>query len=500
MTDIDVSSWASTNVWRHSSGELCVRPGLRRLYTPTQGEVGARALVGGFSVVNGYTPEVWHYVFDVAQSGSLDLKLRVLDWTFQTVQVLSVNADMVPRVITCSIVEGQALICSPDFPTLFFMVGIGGVRTADSVVSTNPSTTAIPVPRGVSTVWCNRVVICDGRSMFVSDPVTATGGDVRTFVAENQNQRPGFVFGVHEGAGDSLVCVTSAGVYALESAAAAVGIVGSNGTAWRLVNHNVATSYASSCAVRGRIYGLTRDGYTLVDTEGAPETFLSEPLMPRALFTRISLEDYRSCRMYPSDEGPMVAAPTVRALHRTDTQRDLRSWWRSSTFTTVTFNVVGTLRDLDGTEMLITSTGVFAMAGDFDGEVALTSEVGAVTGSLFGAFSESNVYVTYVDIGAAVGGEDSLLSCAVRGSLKTREMPSDANGFIIDTDTWDLSIKRLTTTPVKSCRFSFGAARCAAGDDIGVEIGVQGCLSRISTQMRFEVNKAGLDGRPAVVE
>ena len=56
------------------------------------------------------------------------------------------------------------------------------------------------------------IVIADGASLYISDPVAITGGSPRTFVAQNQNQRPGLIVGVHEGANGQLVVVTSAGV------------------------------------------------------------------------------------------------------------------------------------------------------------------------------------------------------------------------------------------------------------------------------------------------
>jgi hypothetical protein len=483
---VDASSWHKVNLWTHPSGELCVRPGLRRIYTPESG----RKLVGGFSVTNSYTPEVWHYVFDVATTARLDLKLRVLDETFQTVQVLAINADVVPRVITHAIVEGMGLICSPDFPTIFFVVGVG-LRFAESVESANGTQTAIAVPRGICTAWCNRVVICDGRSMFVSDPVAATGGDVRTFIGANQQQRPGVIYGVHEARDGDLVVLTSSGVYALAADATVDQIIG--GAIWRLVNHTIATSYASSCTVRGRVYALTRDGWALVDTETDKETRLSEPLMPRALFARVSLEDYRTARLYGTDEGPLVAHDGLSAIHRTDVSRDFSSWWRSS-FAADNFLVRGTLRELDGTERLLCENGVFAMCGDFDGEIALTSAVAEVKGVLFGALPrdpEASRLVRHVDVAAAVGGTTSNLGAAVRGSAKRAALEPDGNGYTIGVSTWTQAGKRLTTTPLSSARVDFGPAACERTDDVAIEVEASGCLNRISDKLAVDFTPSG---------
>lgn len=493
---VDASTWAKANLWTLPSGELCVRPGLRQLYAAAS----LREIVGGFSVVNSYTPEVWHYVFDVSSIpsavGGLDLRLRILDEDFQTFQEMAINADRVPRVITHAIAEGMGLICSPDFPTIFFVVG-SGARFADAVDSTNTATTAIAVPRGICTSWCNRVVICNGRSMFVSDPVAATGGDVRTFVAENQNQRPGFIYGVHEGRDGDLVVVTSEGTYALAADAAATGIVGSNGSVWRSVNHTVATSYASSCTVRGRVYGLTRNGWAAIDTETDDEVRLTEPAMPRATFARVSLEDYRTARMFGTDEGPLVAVDGLLseggelygAMHRTDLGRGISSWWWSP----VAMKVRGVLRELDGTQMLLTDVGAYAVCGDFDGGTALSSGDDAVRGSLFGVLPPDptgNRLVRHIDVSAAVGGTSSSIGVSLRGSRKSGALEPDANGYTIGTSTWTQTGRRLTTTPLSSARADFGQAACDRTDDVGVEVEATGCLNRISDQLSVEFSKS----------
>jgi hypothetical protein len=490
---VDARTWSKANLWRHPSGELCVRPGLRRIYTPESG----RKLVGGFSVPNSYTQEVWHYVFDVATTGALSLKLRVLDETFQTVQVLATNVDVIPRVITHAVVEGMGLICSPDLPTLFFVVGSGTIF-ADAVDSDVSTSSVLPVPRGICTAWCNRVVVCDGRSMFVSDPVAATGGDVRTFVGLNQQQRPGVIYGVHEARDGDLVVVTSAGVYALAADATAEPVVG--GAIWRLVNHNIAASFASSCVVRGRVYGLTRDGWALIDTETTAETALAEPLMPRAVFGRVSLEDFRSARLYATDEGPLVAHDGLNAVHRTDVGSGIASWWRSS-FAADNFRVRGTLRELDGTERLLCENGIFAICGDFDGEIALTTEVAAVKGLLFAPIPpdpDEPRLVRHVDVAAAVGGTTSNLGVSLRGSRKAAALEPDSNGYTVGVSTWTQAGRRLTTTPLSSMRVDFGAAAVERTDDVAIEVEATGCLNRISDKLAVDFAKSA-SGRPGKV-
>jgi len=265
-TTVDASGWASRNLWHTPDGELCVRPGLRKFYTPDTGY----DIVGAFSLRNEYVDEVWTYVA-VRDTSTLLVSLLILDENFETFQEFRWGTAAVIRCITHAVVEGQLVIACPDLPTLFGMVG-SSVGFALSVPSDNTATTAIDVPRGIVTAFCNRFVYADGRSLFFSDPIAADGGDGRTIVGANQNQRPGIIYGLHEGAGGMLVCVTSAGVYGLDADAAAVQIVGSNGTAWRLLSHLGAHSFLSSCVHRGRVYVLTPDGYAPGDTETLEQT------------------------------------------------------------------------------------------------------------------------------------------------------------------------------------------------------------------------------------
>lgn len=318
-----VDGWSKLNVYPLQSGELAARPGLRRVQDPDTG----RKFVGGFSVLNPYTSEVWHYLFDVISATTTSLRLRIVDEDFVTWQefLLGVNVD--PRVITHAVVEGELVITSPDFDTLWGLVG-SGITYAKKVASDNPATTAIDVPRGICTSWCNRVVIANGASLFISDPVSATGGSTRTYVGQNQNQRPAPVFGLHEGAGGQLIVLTSRGVYGLDASAAAVGIVGSNGTDWRLLNHHETYTYQSSAVIRGRCFALSKAGYLLVDIENDKEEALDDLMMPRAYGPRIASNDYRAARMLAGDEGPYVAYGDALSAHAL--ADGIRSWWTTS--------------------------------------------------------------------------------------------------------------------------------------------------------------------------
>lgn len=494
----DATTWSSVNMWRHASGELCVRPGFRRIYTPS-----SRELVGGFSISNAATGELWHYIFDIATSGAKDVKLRILDEDFGVFQIFSYGADVEPRGLSYAVVQGFLLIGSPDLPPLWGGVG-SGVRLAVAVDSDSGSTVIDPIPRGIISSWNNRAVICNGTSMFVSDPVSFGGGDIRSFIGENQNQRPGAIYGLHEGGGGSLITVGSSGAYGLDSAASAVGIVGSNGSGWRLLSHAESLSYDSSCVVDGRVYALTKDGFMAVDIEDGIETPLTEPYMPRAYGPRVSLEDYRAGVLLSGEHGPITAIEDQNVAHFVDYRTEIGSFWRSSHSPT-DFRLRGILKDVDGSDMLLCSNGIFRVGGDFDGEIALSSGVATQPkGFVFApapSSPSSNNLVRAIHVGADVGAGGSHFA-AVRGHALPDASGatgiSDEDGITIGLDAWGTATKRYTTSSLQAVKFQAGELSARATDDVAIEVGASVCLTRIQPVVEVEVSPSA-PLRPAKV-
>lgn len=483
------------NMWRLKSLESCVRPGLRRIYTPDSG----KTLVGGFSYTSEFTGETWHYVFDVASTGTRNLRVQILTEDFETWQILTLNSDMVPRAITAAVVIGQIVIGGPDMPTLWGLVG-GPLRIATKVASDNPATTALDIGPGIVCSWVNRVVRAEGNSYFVSDPIAQTGGDARTYTAENAGALPGVIYGLHEGAGGMLVAVTSAGTYGLDASAAAVGIVGSNGTDWRMLNHHVATSYASSCTVRGRVYALSNDGWVPVDEESLDEVHLTDFYQSRAYGTRISLDDYRTARMYGTGDGPIVAADVVNSMHALDIVHKIASWW-TNLVTPTNFHVRGVLQAGDGEEMLLCENGIFRIIGNFDGEIALTSGVatqptGVVLGTIPGSPMDSRS-VEFLHTAADVGGAGSI-KCALQGSPKSGTPLAAPEGITIGTDAWGTTAKRYVSTPMRGARFRWSPSTCSNTRDITIEVGADGCGARLHDVIVVQYSESAVD-RPETV-
>ena len=489
MTTFDVTGWAKRNVWTTGDGSLCVRPGFRRIATPTAG----RRWVGGFSVQNPWTLEVWHYIADVSTAG-YDLVVRVFDDDFVEWQALRTGVDVVPRGFSFGVVEGEIMIGSPDMPTLWGFVG-GPLTIATKVASDNPGTTAIDVPRGIVCSVLNRIVIADGASLYISDPVAITGGSPRTFVAQNQNQRPGTVFGLHEGAGGNLVVVTSAGVYSLDPSAFAVQIVGSNGTDWRLVNRTEAFSYDSSANVRGRIYALTKRGFILADVEGGDEVRLDEPAV-QLIETRIASLDWRTSRIYAGEDGPIVAAdsPSVGATPAIHMVGLVRSWWTGSQ--EGKFTTRGVLSDVDGAPILLSDSGVWVIGGPVDG-VADDDPLESYSRPLASVFSRlpadpddnpivrrlvwAAEYFGNQDVAAVIRGQPQ--KATTTGTI-IAEVVADTRCIIIGTTSWGASGVWYQDAPLGTVRFDADFAT----PDVDLALYVYGGCRRIGERVAIETS------------
>lgn len=463
VVPFSLNDFAKRDTWTTADGQLCVRPGLRQVYAAPAGTV----IIGAFSVRNDFADEVLHYVVAYDSTNFL-VRFLILDENFATFQDFRISVTARPRVVTYVVVEGQILVCSPDFPTLWGQVG-SGLIIANAVASINTTTTALDVPRGIACKFSNRAAIANGRSLFISDPVAPTGGDLRTFVVENQNGRQGVIYGMHEGVGGALVCVTSQGTQALPVDAAAVQIVGSNGTAWQDLSHLSAYHYRSSVAHRGRVWCLTPRGLALCDVEDGDEVYPSDPIMPRLYGARAHVDDYRRCFAVGTDTGPALFSPDLALVARTDIEREVLSWWG------ITVDLVGTLHDVDGTELLVTTAGAYRVCGDFDGTTALTSETAIPAGVLAGRVATPPAQastVRHVDVAAQADGSNRV-DTALRGQQSGGVPDVNTAGLVIGTSAWGDS-RIWQPTPIAGMQGVFGDDDSTASRDVTVEVRVQG--------------------------
>lgn len=466
---VPAASLLSRNLWRNAAGELIVRPGLRRMIASTSN----RAIIGGFSVFDASCGDVFHYLFDVstAGTGGAGLRLIVVDENFVTHFTWSTGINVVPRVITHAVILDQLVIASPDFPTMWGIVG-SHITWASPVASVTNQTAIDPVPRGICTPWVNRVVIVDGRNLFISDPISVTGGSPQTFVGANQNSRPAPIYGVHQGAGGLLVTCGVDGTYALPESAAAVGVVGLSGASWEKLNHYATTAYGTTCVSRGRVAGLTTRGIAHLDVHDPQETLLVDPSVSLYYENAMEALDMRSeATVVATDAGPAVSMRND--VCRIDLSRELVSWWSDSQNPT-DFTVVGALKGISGEEYLVTKTGVYRVEGNYD---AAASTSTAANGMMYGRIAtqpSDSPTVRAVEFASAAYGANNMRA-AVRGFAgATKTLPIEPSCATIGTSSWGGSW-RWQNPPMRSAEIDFNIN----SDDVTIEVSANKCNARI---------------------
>jgi len=83
------------------------------------------------------------------------------------------------------------------------------------------------------------------------------------------------IYGLHVNSGGALIIVTSKGVYALPEDASYAGIGGIVLPIWTKLSDYECLGYNQSASFRGRVYGLTKVGYTLIDDKNTQDVFIS---------------------------------------------------------------------------------------------------------------------------------------------------------------------------------------------------------------------------------
>lgn len=474
---IDARTLAKRNIATNSAAQTAVRPGLRRLKTAS-----SLTYEGGFSVNDAQTGALYHYLVTATTSAPYSLTVIILDEHLTQLDSTTIEANAQPRVVSHGRILSHIVMGGPDLPTQWCLVG-NGVRVAEKADHETLST--IEMPQGLFASWMNRIVQADGSTLRFSVPVAITGGSPRTFLGANQVGMRGGIFGLHTGAGGMLVICTDVGVYGLDPSAAAVAIVNSSSADIRLLSHHRTTTFQSTCEVNGRVYGLTKNGFRLIDVESAPEIDLDDPLITRAFEKRISLGDYREARMFPGEGGPIIGADSIPALWVTEEQGGISSWWTAAS--DVSMKLRGVLRDVDGTDLLVMTDGIYVADGNFDGTQALTSGFATQpTGFFHGEVPtgpHENETVKHVYVSAADGDAKA----ALRGDSQTSTSYRDSiYGAVEGSSSWGGSW-RYVTTPTVAHRLDFDVN----SNDLAVEAGVTGCGNRIQPVVTLEMARTG---------
>jgi len=466
MSDVPVKMLSKRNCWMLSGGDLAVRPGLRLLKAAETN----REIVGCFTVDNVNTQEVWHYIVDVSNSDDTDVNVNIYDDAFVQVQSLSVTSERRPRAVSHAMVLEQIIISSPDFPTLWGVVG-GGIKEAVKVAS-DSGNTHIDIPRGLCMAWGqDRVVICSGATVYVSDAVTSTGGSPRTFIGANAVPRPGNIYGLHQDGSGNLVTCSTSGVWAWPWDAAATTIVQGG---WQKMSEYPTHDFRRTAVAHGRVYGLTRRGYRVIDREGTEENNISEPRISSGTANAIETADYRTyARMHDGEHGPIINLTTDSAFLMADLSAGFGSWW-TMTHAGEEAHIQGTLRTTEGDELLVTQDGVYAYGGNFDGTqtTAGGTQPSAIMLGSFKLSPESSNVIRRVHFGV----DGTTAKIAVNGVVSTKT-PTQV-GVVLGTSTWN-GATLFRTAPIQSASADFAVRT----DEAQVEVGALNPLTRMSVDV-----------------
>lgn len=451
MTNIQTKDWDLRNAWPLATGEIAVREQLATIQS-----IGTEGLAA-FTVKNQRTNVVWHYVLGTTTLSVYDENIVQV---FSITHGVSLPSGKIP--LTYAVVEDEIVISSPYLPTYWGIVG-SGLIVSTKVTSVNPNTTAINIPRGLCVSWGGRVVMSDGASLYFSDALYP-----RTFVAENIVDPPGgVIYGLHVNAGGALIVVTSTGVYGLAEDASVSGQI-VLGVFSKLTDYS-AIDYLTSACTHGRVYGLTKKGYRLIDDAGSNETLLSENVMARINIPRIAFEDYRIGTILGGDHGPIVSIGGY--LHMTDLATKTESWWTSYDSTsgnTKRFIVNGLLYDNSGEEMYVAPGQVYMLYGNRDDLVgANEKDIGVVAGRIVAPPNTSPV-IRWIQF--ETDSEEDV-EVFIRTTTKTNHVTPIAP--VIGTAVWDSGF--YAEVPLRSRQMDFAIR----GTELAMELRTYEYPSRI---------------------
>lgn len=441
--NVDISSWDLRNVSALPSGELCVRES----FVTSSNDSNTGTAVAGWTVKCQTTDVVWHYI--IRRTTADGVLLFILDEDFNTIQKYTYNIFIQPKDVSLSVIEDQIMICSPDLPPLWGIVG-SGVVVATTVTSVNPATTALEnIPMGISVAWAGRNVIATRETMFFSDALYP-----RTYVGQNAIDPPGgSIYGLHVNAGGALIVCTTTGVYALPEDAATSGQL-VLGVFSKLTDYE-CIGYRTTASCKGRVYGLTRKGFCLVDAQGAEETPLDEQVNSIAGGTgRIHFNDYKQGKIFGATDGLYVYMGTTAMLYA-DVTLGFKSWWTSSSISSLS----GIGFENDGTEVLFMA-GPWVKRGN-----SPNNEGDAITALVSGRIKvgpELSPVVRYVTFASDTHSD---FTCFIRDTTKTQT----PNRFapVIGTDTWTGGTK-YTEPRMQSRQFDFALR----GEDLVFSLGI----------------------------
>ena len=452
-----VKHWDTRNIVVNSDGKKVVRPSFKQVVA-TSGLTGSEIIIGAFSVLNGRTGDIYHYTIDCGTniSYSVNTNIRVWDHFWNPIQTFPVATRLPPQSFSYAVVEDMILI---GFPGVQMVGGIVGASLYRLTLGTpvNPNTSSLTnFPKGLVTSWAGRAVVAEGNFLYFSDAIFPTN-----FTGANTINAPSeYVWSLHTANGGSLVIVTSAGVYGLPEAASWNGQGGIVNPMWEKLSDYGASGYLKTAVYKGRVYGLTQNGYTMVDREDQNEIYLSEQTGSRTNYGKISFPDYRQGKMFAWSRGIVISIGRFSCM--VDLESSVISWWSTTSATLEKqTNISGVMKEADGNDVFVVNN--FACVLNGNDTTLETTVTGIIAGRIEHNPAESPV-IRSVTLMANAPSES--LYVAINDKIKTTTFPTQSP--LIGTDSWASTTVFMQEDKMRSRQLSFAER----GDELFIEVGV----------------------------
>lgn len=429
MSSVSIKGFERHNVV-NEKGRLATRKGFVVSLALTTLGLGASEFVGGFSVLVPSSSETEHYLFaQNLQTGIVTLVVTDEEWVER--YRLALGAHPNQPVFSHAMVNNQLMVNAPSLSAPLYGLPGGGLMPAVKTASRNPDTTALDVPAGHTCAFGDRIPIAQGSVVFFNDP----GIDPRSYVAENVVAMPATIHGIMQGPEGALWMLTPAGAYAMASDALGQGQ--SVAGFISLVPQVQTSRPGGACTTPFGVVALTTDGVAVLNG-GSLRTLPFSTYQGRRTLTRpIDVLDARQFgRVFPTSFGVVVGFSGDRDYCvAVDLEDGTASHWYTGD-NAATLNIVGTLRTRDGEDLLIESSGIYAMhtrgLRDFS-DLPNNDVAGALCGRILaGPFD--NPLVRRVSISAANGGAP--VAVCGNGVIDTGKATTVNGNTVIGTDFW----------------------------------------------------------------
>lgn len=448
--------------------------------TPRDTNSSSVKIVYAFSVESANSGQVFHYIF--TQNASNTLIQTVYDSQFTCRGQYSIGKmTNDPEPFSVAVNYNQIIVNSRSIPyPLWGFIGDTLIR-ADKVESINPDTPALTLFPGRVCSFADRFAWAYANQVIFNDP----GTEPRTITAPNAISFGGTILDLFQsGQGGNLVVVCTDATYTIPPD----GLNGYQfqGVISRIPGYQGARSNNAATA-RGATIGLVKEG--IINISDFQKRQLSHYRVRRYQAKSVGPDasgDYRNASLLATDEGFVISYAGKTALMDLDT--GLITWYYSQSgvspisggWSGGDFDIVGVLKDNDGKNIFVTSTGVVEFLGNVDYGATPTQAAPAPTATtVIGSVivkipSDPQMSPVIREITTSADRPNFIQASFVRNSFQAATTPAPRGALIINTSLWSAS-SLLVEKEMRSRR----QQRAIRADSPDVELTFTGGCTRI---------------------